>query len=153
MLWFTIKSNNIEIIFLCREGCKIHMLKICKCGSEMEITLRTLYFNKKIEIKNVPVYSCSSCSANELMQQVKPKVRTIIKDAVKKSKKQTLYLDKYSELVQLITMLYNEQDHPYKGKSIHGEVEELLEAFLIEDSLEEKHLDEQIHQKIEKMVH
>ena len=122
----------------------------CKCGSEMDITLRTLYFNKKIEIKNVPVYSCPVCNTNELIQQIKPKIKTIIKDAAKKSKKQTLYLDKYSELVQLITMVYNEQDHPYEGKSIQHEVIEMLESFLIEDI---ESWDEKIHKKIEKLVH
>ncbi len=47
------------------------MFKQCECGFEMDLTLRRLVFQKKIEITNVPVYTCSYCGKQEIVDLVK----------------------------------------------------------------------------------
>ncbi|UUZ85779.1 hypothetical protein LJK88_21195 [Paenibacillus sp. P26] len=39
------------------------MQKLCKCGGEMSIRLRTVIYQNKVEIENVPIFTCESCAA------------------------------------------------------------------------------------------
>lgn len=129
------------------------MAKNCDCGSEMEITLRTLFYNKNLKIKNVPVFSCDSCGHHEVMGPAKAKIKSILKDTDFMKEKGTLFFDSYCELAQLLMIAFNEQDHPLKENSIQTEIEELLESINRKDTSNGMYLKEQIHKKIEKLVH
>lgn len=54
------------------------MLKICPCGEQMALSLRTVIFAKKVNITNVPVYSCSGCGRNDVFHGVKDDVGRLI---------------------------------------------------------------------------
>ncbi len=127
------------------------MFKTCTCGKDMEVTLRTLYF-KKLEIRNVPVYSCPTCQHNELFHQVKKKIQEIVYDNRNTIKKQTIYFEQVSELANLLMMTFHKQDYPFKeAESLQMELEEILEEALYNDK--DDMLDKQLHKKIEKLLH
>ncbi len=54
------------------------MLKICSCGERMDLSLRTVIFAKKVNITNVPVYSCATCGRNDVFHGVKEDVGRLI---------------------------------------------------------------------------
>lgn len=47
------------------------MFKRCDCGEEMSLGLRTVYYAKTVNIRNVPVYACEACSRNVVFPGVK----------------------------------------------------------------------------------
>lgn len=130
------------------------MNKNCICGSVMEITLRTLYFNKKVEIKNVPVYSCPTCHRHEIIEQVKYKIKDLISTHIGMGKKVTVHFEELSELAQLIMMIREKQEYPHREEwKIQEELAELLESMLVHGTYTEMDWSEKIHKKIEKMLH
>lgn len=46
----------------------------CRCGNEMELTLRTIIHARKVEIHHVPVFTCSHCGHSELVPEIKAEV-------------------------------------------------------------------------------
>lgn len=130
------------------------MNKNCICGSAMEITLRTLYFNKKVEIKNVPVYSCPACHRHEIIEQVKFKIKDLISTHIGAGKKVTVHFEELSELAQLLMMVREKQEYPFREEwMIQEELEELLESMLVYGTYKDLDWSEKIHKKIEKMLH
>ncbi|MEF3354877.1 hypothetical protein PV403_17100 [Paenibacillus sp. GYB006] len=47
------------------------MPRWCDCNQPMNLELHTVIFAKKIEVKNVPIFSCMSCSTYEVLKPVK----------------------------------------------------------------------------------
>lgn len=54
------------------------MFKICSCGDQMSLSLRTVVFARKVNITNVPVYSCDGCGRNDVFHGVKDDVGRLI---------------------------------------------------------------------------
>jgi|GEM_PF-6409567 len=125
--------------------------KCIVCGSEMDITIRTVFYNKQVKIHNVPVFSCDSCNNNELME--KGKLTRIINRYGTFELESELSFDKFSELAQLIVMGYNEQNAFSMNDVIQHEVMELVKSFFVEESIDEKRLSEIIREKISRFVH
>lgn len=112
------------------------MRKCRKCNSEMDITIRTIYFEKKIEIKNVPVYSCDNCHHTEVMEQVKEKVKSIILNG-NNTYKEIISLEKYSYFTRLLLKAYNERSDSYMDTESREELDNILEQILLEEKFEE----------------
>jgi len=129
------------------------MKKKCSCGSEMDITLRTLYFNRKIEIKNVPIYSCTTCGNNELIPPIKEKIKEVIDDHKNIQRKETVYFEQKSELAQLLILAYHKQDFPYKDEKLQEEIEELLEHLYFNELNKDHGFEQKLHKKIERYMH
>ncbi len=116
----------------------------------MEITLRTVYFQKVIEIKNVPVISCQGCGKNKLMTQVIDKMKELMwtmNNRVKKEK--IVYFDRISEFAQLIVFVYKEQKY-YQEDFFHMALQELLESYTL---IEKDYWYEKVHKKLVQLVH
>lgn len=47
------------------------MPRWCDCKQPMNLELHTVIYAKKIEVKNVPIFSCMSCSTYEVLTPVK----------------------------------------------------------------------------------
>lgn len=131
------------------------MKKKCgKCGSEMDLTLRTIFFQKKLEIKNVPVYSCTSCDDHELIKQIKDKVtKLIVHERGSKQKNQVIHFEEYSEFTQLLMLILHEQEYSYSDNKMKTEIEDLIDEFIIGDYADIHYLEEEAHKKLEKLVH
>ncbi|MFV9510277.1 YgiT-type zinc finger protein [Tepidibacillus sp. LV47] len=130
------------------------MKKICTCGAEMEITIRTVYFKRNIKIENVPVYSCPVCENHQLLEQSKVLMKEMIEEFdERKEKDKVIPFEEKCELGQLLVMAYHQQEHPYIEETIQEDVQDLLDELMIEGESEESYLTEEIRKKIEKYVH
>lgn len=50
----------------------------CKCGQTMNLQLRTVIYDGKIEIDHVPIYTCEACQRNEVYPAVKEDLTSLI---------------------------------------------------------------------------
>lgn len=124
-----------------------------KCGSEMDVTLRTVYFNNT-KFKNVPVYTCTYCDHNELVDHAKAEIKRLVIDRTKGMKKEEIQFDQHCELAQLLVIAYHNQELPHIDETLFTEIEDLLDQALFENTPEEyNYLRQKVHKKLDKILH
>lgn len=112
------------------------MQKHCRCGSEMSIRLRTVIYQNKVEIENVPIYSCEACSRSEVFPEVKPALTELIGTLGSKPDKQQLQFQEVSELAHLMMMATEKKRAADSVEQIIQErINELLDLMLLAQSL------------------
>ncbi|MGZ9587037.1 hypothetical protein [Paenibacillus marinisediminis] len=79
------------------------MNKRCQCGQEMDVTLRTIVYARKLMIMHVPVYTCLSCEHSELVSEIKQDVIDIMQQMNEHapSKRVKVMFDEQQELASV----------------------------------------------------
>ncbi|MVO99271.1 hypothetical protein EDM21_06970 [Paenibacillus sp. N10] len=115
------------------------MKKRCFCGQSVHLCLRTVVFQQKVEIENVPIYSCESCGKSGVYASVKPKVTELIGQLGPEPDKQIVRFEDVSEVACLIVRLAHSSEDGYGLKQAFDErVNELLDLLLLAASLGDK---------------
>lgn len=129
------------------------MQKLCKCGHAMKIRLRTVIYQNKVEIENVPVYSCDSCSRSEVFPGVKPELTGLIGDLGSKPEKKQLFFDELSELAHLM-MKVTDKEHRHEPveRILEERVNELLDMLLLARSLGDEPWMEDVRQRLSQIT-
>lgn len=76
---------------------------MCSCGEQMALSLRTVIFAKKVNITNVPVYSCSQCGRNDVFHGVKDDVGRLISQLGAVSDSRSIPFDEVHEWAGVLT--------------------------------------------------
>ncbi|PYI54423.1 hypothetical protein [Paenibacillus flagellatus] len=114
------------------------MQKPCNCGATMHIRLRTVIFQNKVEIENVPIYSCDDCHRSEVFPPVKPELTGYIRTLGPKPEPATVSFGDLSELAHLMQMATSkEHQHRSVESIVEDRVNELLDLLLLARSLED----------------
>ncbi|MBB3114423.1 hypothetical protein FHS18_006544 [Paenibacillus phyllosphaerae] len=82
------------------------MEKRCPCGDVMPMKLRTVIYSGKVEIDNVPIYTCPSCNRSEVFPVVKPDLTGLIGKLGAKPDKKTYLFNEVNELADLLVEAY-----------------------------------------------
>ncbi|TYP72698.1 hypothetical protein BCM02_108353 [Paenibacillus methanolicus] len=82
------------------------MQKHCQCGDVMPMKLRTVIYSGKVEIDNVPIYTCPTCNRSEVFSEVKPDLTGLIGQLGAKPEKQTYLFNEVNELADLLVEAY-----------------------------------------------
>ncbi|MCZ8511378.1 hypothetical protein O9H85_02775 [Paenibacillus filicis] len=129
------------------------MQKHCKCGSEMSIRLRTVIYQNKVEIENVPVFSCSACSRSEVFSDVKPELTALIGMLGSKPGKQLLQFEEVSEIAHLMVKATekNRASDPVET-IIQDRINELLDLLLLAQSLRDEDWMEDIRSRLSQIA-
>jgi hypothetical protein len=115
------------------------MPKLCKCGHKMSIRLRTVIYKSKIDIENVPIYTCESCSKSEVIQEVKSDLTALISQFGQNPEKRQFYFNETSEWAYLLmTASQMEYRHMPVDKILDGRINELLDILLLARSLNDE---------------
>lgn len=115
------------------------MHKQCKCGSSMSIRLRTVIYQNKVEIENVPIFSCELCQRSEVFAEVKPDLTGIIGKLGNLPEKQQMHFDEISEIAHLMVKVTEKEHASDPVEKIVGErINELLDLLLLAQSLEDE---------------
>ncbi len=78
------------------------MKKRCRCGHAMIVDLRTVIFSNKVEIENVPVYSCPSCTRSEVCTEVKPELTNLLSTLTQQTTKRSIPFQDINEFSYVI---------------------------------------------------
>ncbi|CAG7622460.1 hypothetical protein ACFQI7_04985 [Paenibacillus allorhizosphaerae] len=115
------------------------MQKQCKCGKAMIIRLRTVIYQNKVEIENVPIFSCDSCSRSEVFSEVKPDLTSLIGTLGSKPGKQLLQFQDVSEIAHLMVKVTEKKRAADPVEMIIDErINELLDLLLLAQSLQDE---------------
>ena len=115
------------------------MNKLCGCGCEMDIRLRTVVYAGKVQIENVPVYSCEQCFQSEVMTEVKPELASLIGRLGHNPDRQRLEFQHMNEWALLISRAVDEQLASLPIHAIVRErIDQLLDMLLLASSVGDK---------------
>jgi hypothetical protein len=123
----------------CANGGVLSLSKLCQCGQKMNIRLRTVIYKKKIEIDNVPIYTCEACQKSEVLQGVKGELADLISQFSQSPEKQQFFFNETSELAYLLmTSAKKEFKHYPVDKILEDRINELLDLLLLARSLNDE---------------
>ncbi len=115
--------------------------KLCQCGDTMKMKLRTVIYSGKVEIGNVPVFSCRSCQRSEVIPQVKPDLRGLLADLGAKPEKQSFLFNECNEWADLLVEA-REHSKKLSKEDVHTltehRVNALLDLYLLAQSVNDR---------------
>ncbi|MDF2926838.1 MAG: hypothetical protein K0R57_5752 [Paenibacillaceae bacterium] len=115
------------------------MQKQCKCGCSMDICLRTVIYQNKVEIEYVPVFTCDSCNRSEVFPGIKQDLTKLIGTLGAKPEKQRIRFDESCELAHLMKAVTDKENrHEPVGKILEERINELLDMLLLSRSLDDQ---------------
>jgi len=128
--------------------------KKCHCGDMMSVKLRTVIYSSKVEIGNVPIYSCQACQRSEVIPQVKPDLTGLIAQLGPAPQKQTFLFNECNEWADLLV-----EAKVQKRKLSDSEVEvltehrvnALLDLYLLAQSLQDTNWVEDLTKRLEQL--
>lgn len=128
------------------------MHKQCKCGSTMNIKLRTVIYKNKIEIENVPVFSCEDCRRSEVLAEVKSELTGVIGKLEQTTNKQHIHFNDISEIAHLMFKVTEKQyaTDPVE-KIVEERINELLDLLLLAQSLQDEPWVEDVRKRLEQI--
>lgn len=127
------------------------MQKRCLCGDEMNIRLRTVIYSGKVEIDNVPIYSCPSCSRSEVFPEVKPDLTGLIGRLGAKPPKQTFSFNEWNEWADLLLHACTDKKQPEPSqveRLVEERVNALLDMHLLAQSLNDAQWQEELQKRL-----
>jgi hypothetical protein len=110
----------------------------CDCGQNLNLTLRTVVFAKKVNISGVPVYYCGQCGRNEVFPGIKEDISALIGQLGAQPVSRTIPFDEMHEWAKVLSAALKEAE-PLQESVVMRAVEErtnqLLDLLLIASSV------------------
>jgi len=119
----------------------------------MALKLRTVIFSGKVEIDNVPIFSCDACHKSEVIPEVKSELTGLINELGEKPNKQSYLFNECNEWANLLV----EYKLSYKNSQsalsqlnqlVEQRTNELLDLYLLAQSLGDQQWLDSIHKKL-----
>lgn len=137
-----------------RDRGELMQKKCSRCGSDMEVVLRNVVYRKRVKILNVPVHVCvdDCCAHSQVVDVVKDDLKDLMTELGQNPERQAIEFEEMSELSNLLVLIANEGDSTVR-EALEGRVNELLDLFLLAQSLgDEKWMLELRHRLTKIMV-
>jgi uncharacterized protein YdcH (DUF465 family) len=107
----------------------------------MMMKLRTVIYSGKVEIDNVPIFSCSSCNKSEVFPEVKPDLTGLIAQLGSEPAKQTFLFNECNEWADLLVEVKSNKQQPDQQsvqRLIEHRINKLLDLYLLAQSLKDE---------------
>ena len=117
----------------------------------MTIRLRTVIYSSKVEIDNVPIYSCPSCNRSEVIPEVKPDLTGLIGRLGAKPRKQTFSFNEWNEWADLLLHACSDKKQPEPSvveRLVEERVNALLDMHLLAQSLGDEAWQEELQKRL-----
>jgi hypothetical protein len=105
----------------------------------MRMKLRTVIYSGKVEIDNVPVYTCKMCSRSEVYPVVKPDLTGLIGKLGAQPEKQSFRFDDWNEWANILVEafdVHHKQPDPALIERLAGErIDMLLDLYSLAEKL------------------
>lgn len=130
------------------------MQKRCPCGDVMPMKLRTVIYSGKVEIDNVPIYSCPSCNRSEVFPEVKPDLTGLIGTLGAYPVKQTYLFNEWNEWANILVEAYHERklaDAVVMKQLTEERINMLLDLFAYAQSIQDEAWVSDIHKRLNQL--
>ncbi|OJF17413.1 MAG: hypothetical protein A6D91_03670 [Bacillaceae bacterium G1] len=123
----------------------------CQCGQRMEIELRTLVYQGQVEIKNVPVASCRACGRTQVLEEVKPELKALLKELGERPGSQLVAFQDVSAFTQELVEAAGASHHipeDWRDAWRRMKIDELLDLLILARSLQDEQWVEEIREAL-----
>jgi len=132
------------------------MQKQCNCGETMNLKLRTVIFSGKVEIDNVPIYTCNGCSHSEVIPAVKADLSGLIQELGAKPKKQSYLFNECNEWANILVEYKLAQKTAQSAaqkleQMIEQRTNDLLDLYLLAQRLQDEEWLESIRKRLQQI--
>ena len=130
------------------------MQKRCPCGDVMPMKLRTVIYSGKVEIDNVPIFSCPTCSRSEVFPEVKPDLTGLIGTLGIYPVKQTYLFNEWNEWANLLVEAYHEHklsDAALMKRLTDERINTLLDLYAYAQSIQDEAWIADIHKRLNQL--
>lgn len=113
------------------------MIITCTCGEAMNLSLRTVIYSGRVEIDNVPVFTCESCHRSEVYSAVKDDLTSLLERiAGEEAGENNIRFEEWSELALLLKKATDKElfSEPL-AELVEERINELLDLMLLAQSL------------------
>lgn len=119
----------------------------------MNLRLRTVIYQNKVDIENVPIFSCEVCGRSEVVPHVKPELTGLIGKLGSKPEKQQFFFHELSEVAYLLLKV-TEKEHMNDSmeKIVEERINELLDILLLAQSLGDEPWMEEIGKRLSQIT-
>lgn len=110
----------------------------CKCGARMGIRLRTVIFQNRVEIENVPIYSCEECKRTIVFPAVKQELTRFIGTLGHEPERKQYFFNEMNEIANLMHKVADKERWQESVERIVEErINELLDLLLLAQSVDD----------------
>ncbi|MDR7314266.1 hypothetical protein J2X83_000505 [Brevibacillus nitrificans] len=111
--------------------------KCSRCGKDMEIVLRNVVYRNRVKIMNVPVHVCvdDCCAHSQVVDVIKDDLKSLMEDLGQHPERQAIEFEEMSELSNILVLVANEGLDSSVREVLGERVNELLDLFLLAQSL------------------
>ncbi|CAM5784975.1 MULTISPECIES: hypothetical protein [Brevibacillus] len=128
--------------------------KCSRCGRDMEIMLRNVVYRKRVKILNVPVQVCQNdhCSHSQVVDVVKEDLKELMENLGQYPERQNIEFEDVSELSHLLVLIANQEEDATVRQALEERVNELLDLFLLAQSLGDQEWMRELRQRLTKIM-
>ncbi|WP_317971867.1 hypothetical protein [Paenibacillus sp. CCS19] len=123
----------------------------------MRMKLRTVIYSGKVEIDNVPVYTCKACSRSEVYPVVKTDLTGLIGTLGAQPEKQSFRFDDWNEWANLLVEAFNahkKQPDPALVDRLAGErIDMLLDLYSLAEKFGDNEWKNEISKRLTQLSH
>lgn len=119
----------------------------------MALKLRTVIYSGKVEIDNVPIFTCEACHNSEVVPEVKSELTGLINELGEQPGKQNYLFNECNEWASLLveyklTYKNSQSAASQLKKLVEQRTNELLDLYLLAQSLGDQQWLDSIHKKL-----
>lgn len=128
--------------------------KCSRCGRDMEIMLRNVVYRKRVKILNVSVQVCQNdhCSHSQVVDVVKEDLKELMENLGQYPERQNIEFEDVSELSHLLVLIANQEEDATVRQALEERVNELLDLFLLAQSLGDQEWMRELRQRLTKIM-
>lgn len=128
----------------------------CGCGHVMNLLLRTVIFAKNIEIRNVPIFTCTNCAKSEVLQNVKNDLTELIAKVKNMTGKHSFQFQEFQELVNVFFEMFSKGSR-YVGIAqledmLNERINQLLDLYLLARTMNDTEWTEDIQKRLKQVT-
>lgn len=129
--------------------------KCSRCGSEMRIELRNVVYRSSVRILNVPVHVCSddSCGHSQVVEEVKDDLKRLMNELGRNPARQHIDFEEISEFSNMLMTVACQCEEQGQPSSVEQRVNDLLDMFLLAQSVGDKKWMDEIRSRLVELVH
>ncbi|MGN7469712.1 hypothetical protein [Brevibacillus sp. SAFN-007a] len=128
--------------------------KCSRCGSDMEIVLRNVVYKKRVKIMNVPVHVCVNdrCADSQVVEVIKDDLKALMEELGQHPQPQAIEFEELSELSNLLVLIANEKADSSVREVLGERVNELLDLYLLAQSLGDQKWMREVRERLTKIT-
>ncbi len=128
--------------------------KCSRCGQDMHIMLRNVVYRKRVKILNVPVHVCvdDCCAHSQVVDMIKDDLKKLMDDLGQNPQRQAIEFEEVSELSNLLVLVVKEGEEADVRDVVEEKVNELLDLFLLAQSLGDQKWMLELRQRLTKIM-